>query len=94
MKKHFFLFLMFLTLFSLFGNGVQAQTPTQPIKGQVTDAGNEPIIGASIMVKGANNGTITNAEGRFSINATPGAVLVVSYIGYVTQEVKTAGNNR
>ena len=92
MKKHFFLFLMFLTLFSLFGNGIQAQTLTQSIKGQVTDAGNEPIIGASIMVKGANNGTITNAEGRFSINAAPGVVLVVSYIGYVTQEVKTAGN--
>src|SRR3712207_5406920 len=91
MKKHFLLFLIFLSLFSLFGNDVKAQTPTHTIKGQVTDTSNDPIIGASIMVKGTHNGTISDTEGRFSIDATQSAVLVVSYIGYITQEVKTTG---
>src|SRR3712207_5104036 len=43
------------------------------------------------MVKGTHNGTISDTEGRFSIDATQSAVLVVSYIGYITQEVKTTG---
>ncbi len=94
MKKHFFLFLMLLSFFPILGNDAQAQSQLQQIKGRVTDAGNEPIVGASIMMKGSNDGTISNMEGRFSLNAPLGTTLVVSYIGYVTQEVKTDGRNK
>ena len=94
MKKHFFLFLMLLSFFPILGNDAQAQSQPQQIKGRVTDAGNEPIVGASIMMKGSNDGTISDMEGRFSLNAPLGTTLVVSYIGYVTQEVKTDGRNK
>lgn len=56
------------------------------ITGVVTDADGEPIIGASVMVKGTNNGAITDFEGKFHLADTEG-ILVVSYIGYRTQEV-------
>ena len=94
MKKHFFLFLMLLSFFPILGNDAQAQSQLQQIKGRVTDAGNEPIVGASIMMKGSNDGTISDMEGRFSLNAPLGTTLVVSYIGYVTQKVKTDGRNK
>nr|WP_293840622.1 TonB-dependent receptor [uncultured Arsenicibacter sp.] len=65
---------------------VWAQTP---VKGKVTAADDQqPIAGASILLKGnTTNGTSTNADGTFTINAAPGATLIVSYIGYVTQEI-------
>lgn len=60
------------------------------VKGHVIDATGEPIIGASVIEKGtSSNGTITDYEGNFTLNVLPGAVLVISYIGYVQQEVKT-----
>lgn len=65
--------------------GVQQNQKT--ITGVIKDMGNESIIGANIVEKGTTNGTITDAEGRFSLNVAPGATLVVSYIGYTTSEV-------
>lgn len=64
------------------------------IKGTVIDKNlNEPIIGASVLVQGTNNGTITNLEGKFSLNDVPkGSILVISYIGYITQKVTINGN--
>lgn len=64
------------------------------IKGTVIDKKlNEPIIGASVLVQGTNNGTITNLEGKFSLNDVPkGSILVISYIGYITQKVTINGN--
>jgi TonB-linked SusC/RagA family outer membrane protein len=60
------------------------------ITGTVVDQTGEPVIGANIVEKGvATNGTITDADGKFSLNVSQGATLVVSYIGYVTQEVAT-----
>lgn len=61
----------------------------QIVTGQVVDTKGEPVIGASIKVKGTNQGTITNVNGRFSLNADDGRILVVSCIGYNDQEVKT-----
>lgn len=62
------------------------------IKGIVTDETGEPIIGANILLKGSGNGTITDINGRFSIPADAGKkVLTVSYIGYISQEVKAEG---
>lgn len=63
------------------------------IKGTVIDKKlNEPIIGASVLVKGTSNGTITNIDGNFSLsNVSKGSVLTVSYIGYQTQEITFNG---
>lgn len=59
------------------------------VSGTVVDNLGEPVIGASVMVKGTANGTITNLDGQFNLsNVKQGATIVVSFIGYVTQEVK------
>lgn len=57
------------------------------VTGQVVDMNSEPIIGASIKVKGTRQGTITNFDGRFSLKANEGSTLVISYIGYDDKEV-------
>jgi TonB-linked SusC/RagA family outer membrane protein len=62
------------------------------VTGTVTDEKGEPIIGASILVKGSSTGTITDIDGNFTVNAPAKAKLVVSYIGYVKQEVAVTGN--
>lgn len=64
-----------------------------PIKvtGTIVDDNNEPIIGANVSIKGSTTGTITDVDGKFSIEASPGLTLLISYIGYATQEV-TVGN--
>ena len=88
MKKQIYYFLMLLAFFTVTGGSAHAQTAARLLKGRVVDAGNDPIIGASVMVKNAKEGTVTNMEGKFSLNVAPSATLVVSYIGFVTQEVK------
>lgn len=63
------------------------------VKGTIVDATGMPVIGANVMVKGTTNGTITDMDGKFSLEAPVGATLVVSYIGLANQEVKAVGNN-
>lgn len=60
------------------------------VSGVIKDATGETVIGASVMVKGTKTGTVTDLDGRFYVECTPGATLVISYIGYQTQEVKAA----
>lgn len=81
-KILFALLAMFLSL------GAYAQQLT--VSGQVLDTQNEPIIGASVLEKGTTNGLITDLEGNFTLSVAQGATLVVSYVGYQTQEVKAA----
>ncbi|MDR1120668.1 MAG: TonB-dependent receptor [Dysgonamonadaceae bacterium] len=57
------------------------------ITGTVTDADGEPIIGANITEKGISNGTVTDVDGNFSLTVKDDAVLQISYIGYVAQEI-------
>lgn len=57
------------------------------ITGTVVDENGDPIIGASIAEKGTTNGTMTDVDGKFAIQVRQGAVLVISYIGYITQEI-------
>ena len=57
------------------------------INGVVIDKNGEPIIGANIMEKGTSNGTITDFDGKFTLNVSNKATLVISYIGYTTQEI-------
>lgn len=68
-----------------------AQTKT--ITGTVVDATNEPVIGASVVETGTTNGTITDLDGKFSLNVSQGAKINVSYIGYKTQTITTGVQN-
>ena len=71
-----------------------AQT-TKMYSGTVTDVdSNEPVIGVNITIKGERTGTITDTAGKFSINAPVGATLSLSYIGYVTKEIKLGENTK
>lgn len=65
-------------------------TQQQVVTGTVEDT-EGPIIGASVMLQGSKTGTITDIDGNFSINASKGSVLIISFIGYVTQEVLVTG---
>ena len=76
----------------LINSNVFAQN-TKPISGTITDDAGEPIIGASISVKGASNSTIADVNGKFQLTVSENAVLVVSFIGFTTQEVPTAGKS-
>ena len=58
------------------------------IKGVINDEQGETIIGASVIIKGEDTGTTSDMDGRFTLEAPEGAILVISYIGYHTQEVK------
>jgi len=64
------------------------QQQTRKIQGTVVDQTGEPIIGASVLVKATGTGAATDLNGRFTVEAAPGAVLQISYIGYITQTVK------
>lgn len=67
---------------------VQAILQSGFVKGQVVDEKGEPIIGASISVKGTTNGVITDMDGNFTLNNVSRGVLIISYVGFQTQEVK------
>ena len=66
---------------------------TTKISGVVKDESGEPIIGANVVVKGTTIGSISDMDGNFSLDAPAGATLQISYIGYLSQEVKVEGRN-
>ena len=82
--------LVFLFLLCLFPLGALAQGT---ITGTVNDEAGEPIIGASVKVQGTNTGAITDFNGNFSVQAPSNATLQISYIGYITANVKANGRN-
>lgn len=82
----FLLFVLTSTLCAIAGTQEVAQGKFL-VTGVVTDASGEPIIGANIIVKGASIGNITDVDGKYSIEASLGATLLFSYIGYETQSV-------
>ncbi|MDR0542608.1 MAG: SusC/RagA family TonB-linked outer membrane protein, partial [Dysgonamonadaceae bacterium] len=65
----------------------QKEVKNKTFTGIVADATDEPVIGASIAVKGSKIGTVTDVDGKFSIEAPVGSTLAISYIGYTTQEI-------
>ncbi|MBP9031417.1 MAG: TonB-dependent receptor [Dysgonomonadaceae bacterium] len=69
--------------------GVQQQQKT--ITGKVTDSNGEPIIGANIIEVGTTNGTVTDIDGNFSLQVEDDAILHISYIGYLEQDINTTG---
>ena len=70
---------------------VQQQAHT--VTGLIVDKNGDPIIGANVLIKGTTNGTVTDIDGKFSIEAESNAVLDISYIGYLTKEI-TVGNQK
>ena len=69
----------------------EAAQQANKVTGIVKDANGEPVIGANVTVKGQSIGTITDIDGRFVLDAPKDAVLQITYIGYVPQEVKVSG---
>lgn len=70
------------------GTNLAVYQQDQKLKGQVIDATTgEPVIGVNVLVKGSTNGTITDIDGKYELNAPAGAILQISFIGYKTVEI-------
>lgn len=65
----------------------QQKSTIKKVEGIVKDTSGEPVIGATVMEKGTNNGTITDFDGKFTLQVTEGASLEISYIGFKTQQL-------
>lgn len=68
-----------------------AQAVSSTVTGEVLDSNGEPLIGATVMLKGSTDGVATDFDGKFTLKAPVGSTIVISYIGYKTQEVKYDG---
>lgn len=97
--KHYVGFAKFLLIlfcfcvnFELVGSTNIDQQKKQ-ITGTIVDVNGESIIGANVVEKGTTNGTVTNVDGKFTLSIEGNAILQVSYIGYRSQEVNSAGKN-
>lgn len=72
---------------------VQSVQQTKKVSGTVVDAMG-PVIGASIMEKGTSNGTVTDLDGNYSLSVGPNATLVITYVGFKTQEIRVGNETR
>ena len=72
---------------------VQSVQQSGALKGKIVDSNGEPVIGANVKLKGSTHGTITDMDGNFMLNNVSGGTLVISFIGYKTQEVPVKGTN-
>ena len=98
MKRNYCLSLVLLALLGMSvpysvvaaDNALSSQSTQQAktITGKVVDVAGEPIIGASVLVKDSSTGSVTDIDGKFSVEAPVGSTLVVSFVGYATEEVK------
>ena len=80
---------MIVTLALLFAGSAGAQE-TKTIQGMVRDVTGEPLIGASVIEKGTNNGVITDVDGNFTLTVPADATLSIAYMGYATREIHLA----
>jgi TonB-linked SusC/RagA family outer membrane protein len=80
---------MFLTLFFVGLGVITAQTQ---VRGTVVDETGEPVIGATIQIKGTSQGTVSDIDGNFTLSAPAGGTLIVSYVGMQTQEIPVSAN--
>ena len=84
--------LFLVALFSVLAIGAAAQSKT--VSGTVTDKTGETVIGASVVVKGTTNGTITDIDGKFTISNVPdNGIIQVSFVGYKTQDIPAGGKS-
>ena len=88
-SKRLWSHIMMVALFLLNSTWAFAQST---VSGVVKDSAGEPLIGVNVIEKGTTNGTVTDVDGKFTLNVAPGKTLLISYIGYKTQEV-AAGRN-
>lgn len=84
---------IYITLFFIFTCLYATVIAQNTIKGNIADASNAPLIGVTIIEKGSNNGTVSDLDGNYSINANPNGILIVSYVGYKTQEIDISKRN-
>ena len=84
MKKNKFFQICLVLLMSFVSMTASAQNI---VKGQVVDESGEPIIGATVQVKGSSGGTITDLDGNYSLSVPAKGQLIVSFIGYVSQTI-------
>ena len=75
------------------GMGFTASAQNNKVTGVVRDASGDPVIGATVQVKGTNRVTATDINGQYSIQAAPGSTLVINYIGSQPQEIKVTGSS-
>lgn len=75
------------------GDAAVVQQKNNKIKGTIVDKSGEPIIGANVVVKGTTNGTITDVDGNYTLDVPDKAILQVSYIGYLTQDIPVGNKN-
>ena len=83
-KKLSLLLLLIITPFCIFSQ-------TRTISGKVIDSNNESLIGVNVIEKGTTNGTVTDIDGNFSVNVPSNATLLISYVGYISQEISVEG---
>ena len=88
-KERYLMWLLFLVL-----GMATMNAQTHLLKGEVLDEAGESIIGATVMVDGTTNGTATDLDGHFEINVKDGDVLKISYIGYISQDIKINGQKQ
>ncbi len=69
------------------------EKPKTEINGTVKDQNGEPVIGASVLIKGTTTGTVTDINGNFTLDVEPGQTLQISFVGFVSQEVVANGGN-
>lgn len=92
MKRKTFLWKLLIILPLLFSS-LTVFGQTTEVKGVVTDAlTGETLIGVSVAEKGTTNGMLTDLDGQYTIKVQPGATLVFTYVGYITQEIQATGN--
>ena len=84
--------LFFVALFSVLA--ITASAQSKSVSGTVVDKAGEPVIGASVVVKGTTNGTITDFDGNFSLQGVPSnGTIQISFVGYKAQDVSVAGKS-
>ncbi len=88
MKRKLMLFMSLLLI------SIGMATAQTQVKGVVVDEAGEPVIGATILIKGTSQGTITDYDGNFALTTPANATLVFSYVGMNTQEVAATPNMR
>lgn len=71
----------------------QAMAQKQSVTGTIVEVNGEPVIGATVLEKGTSNGTSSDLDGKFVLNVNPKGTLIISYVGYATQEIPVKGRS-
>ena len=79
-------------LLALFFIGIGVVVAQTQVRGTIVDETGIPVIGATIQIQGTAQGTVTDIDGNFNLAAPAGGTLIISYVGYITQEVPVSAN--